>query len=141
MPLSVAASWRKDLEASDLVLTKIKDAVSPSIPFIDSFITIPKNDGISFLSLDPSESKLQLFHDGIILGGSWTNPKKQLVTILASKNDSKPVQILPKFVKDFKHKSNSSNKFIASLGNTDDFTNLKNPKTELNYKNIILISN
>jgi hypothetical protein len=31
--------------------------------------------------------------------------------------------------------------FIASLTNTDDFANLKNPKTELIYKNIIPIRN
>jgi hypothetical protein len=147
MSLSIAASWksyfhtRKDLEASNLVLTKIKDAVSPSVPFIDSFETISKNDGISFLSLDPSESELQLFHHGVILGGSWTNPEKQLITILASDSNSKPVQILPKFVKDFKCKTNSSEEFIASLANADDFANLKNPKTEFSYKNIIPIPN
>jgi hypothetical protein len=147
MPLSVAASWksyfhtRKELDASNLVLSKIKDAVSPSIHFIDSFETISKNEGIAFLSLDPSESELQLFHHGVILGGSWANPERQLVTILSSDNDSKPVQILPKFVKDFKCKANSPGEFIACLANIKDFTNLKNPKSELSYKNIIPIPN
>jgi hypothetical protein len=147
MPLSAAASWksyfhtRKDLDASNLVLSKIKDAVSHSIPFIDSFETISKNEGIAFISLGPSESELQLFHHGVVLGGSWANPEKQLVTILASDNDSKPVQILPKFIKDFKCKTNSPDEFITSQANTDDFSNLKNPRSELAYKNIIPIPN
>jgi hypothetical protein len=142
MPLSVAASWksyfhtRKELDASNLVLSKIKDAVSPSIHFIDSFETISKNEGIAFLSLDPSD-----FHHGVILGGSWANPERQLVAILSSDNNSKPVQILPKFVKDFKCKANSPGEFIACLANIKDFTNLKNPKSELSYKNIIPIPN
>jgi hypothetical protein len=145
MPLSVAASsyfhTRKDLDTSNLVLTKIKDAASPSIPFIDSFETISKNDGIVFISLDPSESELQLFHHGVILGGSWTYPEKQLVTIIASDNDSKPIQILPKFIKDFKCKTNSADDFIACLANAEKFANLKNPKTDLYNKNIIPIPN
>jgi hypothetical protein len=102
---------------------------------------ISKNDGIAFLSLDPSESELQLFHHGTTLGGSWTNSERQLVTILASDNEYKPVQLLPKFIKDFEYKINSSDEFITSLTSIDEFTNLENPKTELVYKNIIPIPN
>jgi hypothetical protein len=82
MPISSVASWRsyisskKELDASNLVFFKIKDAVSVSTPFVDSFEIISKNEGISFLLLDPSETELQLFHHGTILGRSRTNPEK-----------------------------------------------------------------
>jgi len=84
---------------------------------------------------------MQLFHHGSILGGSWSNPDQQLIAILAAGTDSKMIQILPKFVKDFKLKANSTDEFIASLGSVEEFKALKSPKIELSYKNIIPIPN
>jgi hypothetical protein len=31
---------------------------------------ISKNNGIAFISLDPSETEIQLFHNGTTLGGT-----------------------------------------------------------------------
>jgi hypothetical protein len=43
----------KELDKSDQMLSKIKDSISVTTDFINSFETISKNDGL--LSLDPSE--------------------------------------------------------------------------------------
>jgi hypothetical protein len=46
-------SSMKELDKSDQMLSKIKDSISVTTDFINSFETISKNDGL--LSLDPSE--------------------------------------------------------------------------------------
>jgi hypothetical protein len=106
--LSAAPDWKsyfsskKELDKSDQMLSKIKEPVSVLTDFTESFETISKNDGISFLSLDSSESEMQIFHHGTMIGGSWSDPEKHLITILASGSDAEPIEILPKFIKDVK---------------------------------------
>jgi hypothetical protein len=75
------------------MLSKIKGSVSISTDFLDSFEIISKNDGISFHSLDPSKLEMQLFHHGTIIGGSWSNPEKHHIAILASDTNAKSIQI------------------------------------------------
>jgi hypothetical protein len=113
MTLSSLSSWKdyfsskKTLDSSNAQLLRIRESVSPSISFLSSFEEISKNQGISFLSLDPTESQLQLFHHGVILGGSWSSPSKQLTSILGFESDAKPIQIVEKSIKDVKAKSHS----------------------------------
>jgi hypothetical protein len=100
-----------------------------------------KIGGISFLSLDPSELEMQLFHHGTILGGSCSDPVKHLIAILASDSEAKLIQIPPKFIKDLKLKTNSTDEFFLSLSSEEEFVTLKTPKTEFIYKNIIPLPN
>jgi hypothetical protein len=145
MPLSSLASWKdyfssnKSLDSSNVHLVKIKNSVGPSISFQTSFEEISKNSGISFLFLDPTESHLQLFHHGAIIGGSWNSPGKQLVSILGFDHNSKPVQIVEKSIKDVKAKANSYDDFVTGLGSHEAFEKLKNPKLDFHYKNIVPI--
>ncbi len=147
MPISSALAWKsyfthfKHLDGSNLVIDKIKESVSSSTLFIDSFDLISKNDGIDFISLDPSESKIQLFHNGTTLGDTWTDPDKQIITIFHSDDDPKPIQVLPKFIKDLKLKSHSVEECGLALTDPDGFNSLKNPKSDFIYKNLIPIPN
>ncbi len=105
MPLSSVLSWKdfflssKHLDSSNGHLIRIKASVGPSIPFLTSFEEISKNPGISFLSLDPSKSQLQLFHHGTIIGGLWSSPTKHLVSVLALDQSAKPIQIVEKSIR------------------------------------------
>jgi hypothetical protein len=36
---------------------------------------------------------MQLFHHGTIIGGSWSNPEKHHIAILASDTNAKSIQI------------------------------------------------
>jgi hypothetical protein len=145
MPLSSTSAWKsyfsqnKSLNISNLVLNQIKNSISSSTSFSDSFELISKNDGVAFISLDPSETEIQLFHHGTTLGGSWTNPEKQFITILHSPEDSKPIQVLPKFIKGVKAKSHSIEELASSMTDRDSFLALTNPKTDFIYKNIVPI--
>jgi hypothetical protein len=123
------------------MLSKIKESVSVLMDFTESFENISKNDRISFLSLNPSESEMQPFHHRTILGGSWSDPEKHLIAILVSDSYAKPIQILPKFIKDVKVKTHSVDEFISSRSNEEEFMTLKNPKTDFMYKNIIPLPN
>jgi hypothetical protein len=140
MPISSILSWKdfflsnKSLDSSNEHLIKIKAAVGPLIPFITSFNEISKNQGISFLSLDPSETQPQLFHHGTIIGGSWSSPSKHLVSILGFDNSAKPIQIVQKSIKDVKHKSFSAEEFAAGLDSHDKFENFKNPRPTYTIK-------
>jgi hypothetical protein len=134
MPLSSTSTWksyfssRKELDKSNLMLSKIKESVLVSMDFSESFEISSKNESISFISLDPSELEMQIFHHRTILGGSWSNPKKHLIAILASDSEAKPIQILPKFIKDLKLKTISPDEFISSLSSEEEFIALKNQK-------------
>ncbi len=63
MPISSLLSWKDIIlsdnarDSSNAFLPKIKAVVGPLIPFVDSFDEISKNQGIAFLSLDPSETQ------------------------------------------------------------------------------------
>jgi hypothetical protein len=82
-----------------------------------------------------------LFHHGTIVGGSWDSPSKQLVSILKFNNDAKPIQLIQKSVKDVKVKSHSFEEFASSIENCASFENMKNPKLDFPYKNILPIPN
>jgi hypothetical protein len=82
-----------------------------------------------------------LFHHGTIVGGSWDSPSKQLVSILKFDNDAKPIQLIQKSVKDVKVKSHSFEEFASSIENCASFENMKNPKLDFPYKNILPIPN
>ena len=135
MPLSSVLSWKdfflssKHLDTSNDHLIRIKASVGPSIPFVSSFEEISKNPGISFLSLDPSESQLQLFHHGTIIGGSWSSPSKHLVSVLGFDHSAKPIQIVEKSIKDVKHKSFSPEVFAAGLDSNDKFEKFEKSKS------------
>jgi hypothetical protein len=86
-------SSTKNLDSSNNHLIEIKSSVGPSIPFLSSFEEISKNPGVSFLSLDPSESQLQLFHNGTIIGGSWSSPMKPLVAVLGFNHTANPSRL------------------------------------------------
>jgi hypothetical protein len=53
---------------------------------------------------------------------------------LRSKDDTKAVQILLKFVKEVNQISHFVDEFVAGMGSNDDFMALKNPKTDFIYK-------
>jgi hypothetical protein len=65
------------------------------------------------------ETENQPFHHGTTLGGSWTNPDKQLITILCSSDDPKSIQLLPKHIKDVKQKSHSPDEFAIGMSDSD----------------------
>jgi hypothetical protein len=147
MSISAVLSW-KDLllldrarDSSNAFLSKIKAADGPSIPFVDSFEEISKNQGIAILSLEPSKTQLQLFHHGVVLGESWSSPNKQLVSVLGLDSSTKPVQIISKSVRDVKQKTFSFQEFDTSLESSQKFENMKNVKSEFDYKNVIPIPN
>jgi hypothetical protein len=147
MPLSSTSTWRsyfsqsKYLDNSNKIPDKIRDSVSTSILFNDSFELTSKNEGIAFILLDPSETEIQLFHHSTTLGGSLTDPDKQLIIILHLDEYPKPIQILPKFIKDLKLKSHSANEFNTATIDNDGFNSLKKPKIDFIYKNLIPIPN
>jgi hypothetical protein len=101
-------SWRdyflhsKDVAYSNLLLEKIRNSVEPSCPFISSVSEISKNPGITFLSLDASEEKLQLFHHATVTGGSWMDDKEKLVDLLGSHHEIIPIQIMTNSIKEVK---------------------------------------
>jgi hypothetical protein len=129
MPISSELTWKdlflsqKKINCSHVYLPKMKAAVGPLIPFIHSFDEILKNKGISFLSLDPSQTQLQLFHNGVIIGGSWSSPSKLLESILDFNKSAKPIQIVEKLIKDAKQKSFSAEEL--------EFESLKPPQGQI----------
>jgi hypothetical protein len=147
MPILQNKSWKSFSIGNDILdksidqLDQIKMSTGPDIPFKDSFFEISKNQGVSFLSLDPSESQLQLFHHGLILGGSWSSPSRQLITLLGTEIESKPIQIVQKSIQDFKSKSFSTEDFALALEQDGTFASLKTPKVTFHYKNIVPIPN
>ena len=115
MPISStllpSPSWKdyflksKNLSYSNLLLEKICKSVDPSRPFSSSVLEISKNPGITFISLDASEEKLQLFHHVAVIGGSWTMEKEMLVGVLGSSSNLVPIQIMSNSIKEVKGKS------------------------------------
>jgi len=63
MTISSLLSWKdiilsdKARDSSNAFLPKIKEVVGLSIPFVPFFDEISKDQGIVFLSLDPSETQ------------------------------------------------------------------------------------
>jgi hypothetical protein len=146
MPSSSSLSlWKhhlltnKTLSASNGHLGKIKHPSTHSTPFIKSFEEIARNDGVAFLILDPTETHLQLLHQGSVFGGNWNDPDKQAIAILGTNDNAKPVQIIQKSIKNIKVMSFTFEEIANSLVDQDSFIALKNPKSEFLYKNIIAI--
>jgi len=51
------------------------------------------------ISLDPSESSIQLFHHNQIIGKTWDNPSKLFVSICGFDKSVRPIQIVKKSLK------------------------------------------
>jgi hypothetical protein len=132
---------KKDLDSSNMHFDKIKKASVHSISFAKAFEEISKNEGISFLFLDPSETHLQVLHHGHVLGGNWSSPTKKLVAILGTDSDAKPVQIITKSVKNIKEKSHSIQNFLDNIKDEEAFRDLSHPDADFFFKNIIPIPN
>jgi hypothetical protein len=137
-------SWKNyllsnpELDISNKHLSKIKELSDPAISFGTSFEEISKNQGISFICFDPTETFIQLIHHCHVLGGSWSNPNKVLLGILGSDMSAKPVQLILKSIKVVKSKTFS----IADLIGDEEmikFPDLKQAKTEFQFRNIIPI--
>jgi len=109
------------------------------LTFSESFEEISENQGIAFLFLDPNESNPQLLHHPKVLGGDWTSPSKSFFGILGFKVPLKPIQIIQRSIKEVKSKSFTTKDFIDSFENPEKFINLKNPKSEFYFCNIIPI--
>jgi hypothetical protein len=91
----------KNLDSSDHFLGNMLKASSHSVSFPKAFEEISKNDGVSFLILDPTETHLQILHHGHVLGGNWSSPSKKLVAVLGCDSGAKPVQIVQKSIKKY----------------------------------------
>ncbi len=145
MTISRLSTWKDfflnstQFDYSNFALRNLRDSIAPSADFSKSFEEISKNPGISFISLDPTETKLQLFHHPTVVGGSWNNPNKKLIAVIGHDLEAKPVQIVLKSIKDGKGKSHSLHEFSLGCGNLDDFKKLRNPKTDYHLKNIVPI--
>jgi hypothetical protein len=130
----------KTFDISNKWLSKIRDTMNTHTDFIDSFTEISKNEGITFISLDPSETQIQLFHHPGLIGGSWNSPSEVPVAILGF-NHPKPIKIVSKSIKDIKAKSHSLDEIKNGLEDRELFEALKNPKSDFQYKNILPIPN
>jgi hypothetical protein len=131
----------KELDLSDNYLKRIKKASNHQAVFAKSFEAISKNDGIAFLTLDPTESHLQLLHHGNVLGGNWANPTKKMVAILGLNDEAKPIQLVKKSVKNVKENSFSFEELASIFDPMDETNKLGSPDQEFLYKNILPILN
>jgi len=122
-------------------LEKIKKASRDSLSFPQAFEEISKNEGISFLILDPSETQVQLLHHGHVIGGNWNAPAKKHVAILGSDFEAKPVQIIQKLIKNIKAKSFGFDEFLEIKDDAEKFLALDNPTEDFQFKNILPITN
>jgi hypothetical protein len=137
-------SWKNnllsnpELDISNKHLSKIKELSDPATPFGISFEEMSKNQGISFICFDPTETFIQLFHHCHVLGGSWSNPTKVFLSILVSDKSAKPIQLILKSIKVVKSKTIS----IADLIGDEEavkFPDLKQAKLDFQFRNIIPI--
>lgn len=132
---SFKKSWKqfllsnKELEVSNNYFRKIKELSDPGIAFEVSFVLISKNQGISFICVDPTESFIQLLHNCHVLRGGWDNPSKILVSILGTDKTAKPVQLILKSVKSLKAKTDS----LEELMNGDLNEKTKSKSTKVDF--------
>jgi hypothetical protein len=144
---SLKLSWKNfllsnpDFETSNNHILKMTKLCGPESSFETAFEELSKNSGISFISLDPSESEIQLFHHNQVLGGSWDNPKKVFASVRGIDNLARPIQIIMKSVKSVKAKTPP---FMDALrenqGSMSNLVNLKSvKKIDFLYSNIIPI--
>ena len=64
-----------------------------------NFEEISKNPGVCSLALDPSETKLQLFHHPTVICGSWKDPIKKMIAFIDLEFNANPVELVPKSIK------------------------------------------
>jgi hypothetical protein len=102
-------------------------------------LTTFKNLGVWFIALDPSETKLQLFHHPLVIGGSWKNPNKSMIAFIDLEFSANPVELVHKSIKEVKGKSHLIHEFSLCCDSTEEFKKLRNPKTNFHFKNIIPI--
>jgi hypothetical protein len=79
---------------------KIKDLADPGSNFEVTFEIVSKNPRIAFISFDPTESSIQLFHHCHVTGGSWASPTKAYISILGVDDLARPIQIITKETND-----------------------------------------
>ncbi len=145
MTISSTSAWKdfflkaQKFDYSNLMLQKLQSSMVSNSNFETSFRDISKNSEITFLSLDPSEKKMQLFHHPTVFSGTWSDPVEKLIAINGLDADTFPIEIISKSVKDSKGKSHSAHEFSLGMTNSEDFQCLRNPKVEFNYKNIMPI--
>jgi hypothetical protein len=137
--------WRKffietkELGVTNLHIGNIKKASKDSNSFAKFFDDVSKNEGISFLILDPTETHIQILHHGHILGGSWSIPTKKMVAVLGSDDDAKPVQIIQKSIKNIKDRALEFQNLKSKLEKEIDFARTDGPHVDFNFKNILPI--
>jgi hypothetical protein len=140
---SFKKSWKqflllnKELEVSNNYFRKIKELSDPDIAFKVSFAEISKNQGISFICVDPTESFIQLLHNCHVLRGGWDNPSKILVSILGTDKTAKPIQLILKSVKSLKAKTDSLEELMN--GDLNEKTKSKSTKVDFLFRNILPI--
>jgi len=138
-----APTWKdyfiktKHASYSNFLLSKIRDSVNPTRPFIESISEISKNPGISFLSLDASEEKLQLFHNVSIIGGNWTDDKVKIVGALGSSDEIVPIEIMMNSVKEVKGKSHSFNQLVTKIKSNESWDHDRSAKSDFHNYNIL----
>lgn len=143
---ALKSSWKHfllsnpEFETSNNFLAKIKELSDPAVLFDSSFEEISKNPGIAMISLDPSESSIQLFHHNQIIGGTWDNPSKLFVSICGFDKSVRPIQIVKKSLKVAKAKvppftEVMTSKLPDSLGTESKSTR----RVEVLIKNLIPI--
>jgi len=118
---------------------QLRSSIDLSADFSKCFEEIVKNPGVCFLSLDPSETRLQLFHHPTVIGGSWKDPNKRLIAFIDFEFESNPIEIVQKSIREVKGKSHSIHEFELGCYDIEDFKKLRNPKSAFHYKNIVPI--
>jgi len=146
---SFKASWKNfllfnpEFEVSNNHLARILALSNPIAPFEKVFEEISKNNGVSLISFDPSESEIQLFHHNQIIRGSWENPKKLLASMRGFDNSACPIQIVLKSIKVIKAKTPSFTAAVdpESARNPleDAVDSKKTKKIEFHHRNILPI--
>lgn len=140
-----AANWKQFFLSSKYInyptniLTKIKDAGSAGNAATKIFTDFSRNPGIAFLSLDASESKLQLFHHPNILGGSWLNEELKLVALDGMGPKATPIHIVAKSLKDVKAKVPKIINLSQALDNGLPIDEIKQASDTFLYKNMVPI--
>jgi hypothetical protein len=146
MTISRLADWKdyfiksKKFDYLNNNLVQLRETIDPASEILKNFEDVSKHPGVCFLSLDPSESKLQLFHHPTVIGGSWKEPTKRMIAFVDYDFNANPVEIVQKSIIEVKGKSHSIHEFDLGCGGNDDFKKLTNPKLDFHYKNIVPLS-
>jgi len=142
---SFKKSWKNfllcnpEFDESNNHFEKIKELADPGANFEVVFEIVSKNPGIAFITLDPSESMIQLLHHCHVIGGSWSSPSKSLISILGINEQARPVQIISKSVKAIKTRTITFTEITEDDFSIRNVEEVKNKKTEFHWKNILPI--